>query len=313
MKILYLFILILISFSLFSEDKEESWDFVFDSTVIEEKKIEPKKIEPKKIEVISPVTRVKIKKKKNGEQASKKTKEKTDDEFKSEGEMDFSGLKFESDDLDGELEKEEEKEIDKEIVEDKNKVKTVDLQERYELQKRQEALNKDNYLVFFKMKMQMDYQNLMLFDNIPYQNTIGLEFSTSIMGLSLKKFDGFIGEIGYKFFYGNELIQSLIVSPLTITFYLKKWNRIFPLRVNVFKVFYLNKIVRGSGDKEIDLFFEYISFDVSWRFFKDKNFTTNVFLRLSLSPDDIKATPKTQSLLFTIGVSGDFSPLKIEF
>jgi len=326
MKKTYLLILILLSVSLFSQDKEEQWDFVFDSTVNDSKLIKPK---PKKQEIIeSEKIVVKIKKKKRKKtnkevlkkvklkqadniKAKEKLKEKS--EKKVDGEMDFSGVKLESDDLDGELEEEEEKEIDKEIAEDRGKIKTVDLKEKYERERRERAKDLKNYLVFFKLKSQMDYQNLMLFDNIPYQNTIGLEFSTSIMGLSLKKFDGFIGEIGYKFFYGSEFIQALIVSPLSISFYLKKWNRVFPLRVSVFKAYYLNKIIRGSGNKEIDLFFEYISFDLSWRFFKDRNFTTNVFLRISLGPDDIKATPKTQSLLFTIGVSGDFSPLKVEF
>ena len=228
--------------------------------------------------------------------------------------MDFSGMKLESDSIDEKQEDEEESEIDKEISDDESKIKTIDLKKRIqEIKEQKESEEINSALVFFVFRAQFDYQSFMLFDNIPYQNPIGMEISTSILGLDLDSFSAYIGEIGYRIFYGNEIIQALIVSPLTISFNFVKWNRVFPLKVNLFKAYYLNKIVRGNSGEEIHLFFEYISLNMSWRFFKNKRFSSNLFLGLSFGPDDIKSNPKREAMVFTIGVSGDFLPIKIDF
>ncbi len=237
------------------------------------------------------------------------TEDKEDDK---KDEMDFSNIILESDDLDEDMEKEEEKEIDEEIIKSTKKIKEVDLKE---IERKKENQKKENelFLSFLKMQMQMNYRNLILFENIPYQHSTGIEITTSIMGLELKNASAYVGEIGYRISYNSSLAQSLIISPLMINFNFRKWGEVLPLKVNLFKIYFFKETVRGNNNKTINLFFEYFSLLMSWRFLKDEDFSSNIFFGVSFGPDDIKSNPKRESILFTIGISGDFLPIKIKF
>ncbi len=226
--------------------------------------------------------------------------------------MDFSNTIIESEDLDKEEEKEEEDQIDEEIIISDKETKAIDLKE---LRKKKENKKKENesFLSFLKIQMKMNYRNLTLFNNIPYQHSEGIEFTTSIMGLELKNANAYIGEIGYRISHDNNFNQSLIISPLMINFNFKKWGEVLPFSVNIFKIFFFKETIRGNNNKTMNLFFEYISLSISWRFFKDKDFSSNIFLGFSFGPDDIKSNPKRESMVFTIGISGDFLPIKIKF
>lgn len=229
--------------------------------------------------------------------------------------MDFSYTIIESDDLDEDDKEEDDKEEeddDDEVTISNKEVKPVDLKD---LEQKKEKKKKENesFLSFLKIQMKMNYRNLILFDNIPYQHSEGLELTTSIMGLELKNASAYIGEIGYRISHNNNLAQSLIISPLMINFNFKKWGEVLPLSVNIFKIYFFKKTIRGNNNKTINLFFEYISLSMSWRFFKDKDLSSNIFLGLSFGPDDIKSNPKRESMVFTIGISGDFLPIKIKF
>jgi len=292
MNFFYLILLFFLSFNLIATEKD--WDFVIDSSKKD-------------------ITDSNSTDEDTSAMLSNRKEDKEDKEEGEDGEMDFSGVKLESDNIDDRLEKEEEDEIDKEIIEDSEKIKKIDLKEKIRERELAEKKKQTSFLVFFALKTQLDYQNFMLFDNIPYQNPIGIEFTTSILGLELKDMNSYIGEVGYRLFYGNELIQALTLSPLSVSFNFKKWKEIFPLKVNLFKIYYFNKIVRGRSGEEIHLFFEYISLKLSWRFFKDDRFSTNLFFGFSFGPDDIKSNPKREAMVFTIGISGEFLPVKIDF
>jgi hypothetical protein len=311
MKSILIFIL-LFSITVFAQEKEDDWDFVIDSTESVKKDVKAQDVEPilkKKKDVRAQDVEPILEKKKDvrAQDVEPILKGKKDDSA-----MDFTGINMESDSLDDDLEKEEEEEIDKEISKSEKNVKTIDLKEKKKIKDKEKEKYR-SYLSFFKLQTQMDYQNLMLFENIPYKHLVGLEVTTSIMGLELDDFNAYVGEIGYRLFYGNSTVNAVIISPLKASFNLKKWGHIFPFKVDLFKIYFFDKTIVGNSGEKINLFFEYISLSASWQIFRDKSMSSNIFFSLSFGPDDIKSNPKRESVLFTIGISGDFSPIRINF
>jgi len=290
----YFFILLLLFtysyiYAAQEDEKEDAWDFVIDSTQKEVNKHSDNK--KNAVKSISDSDGEKKKKRKKG--------------------MDFSDMILESDDLDEEVEKEEEKEIDEYLYESKKNTELVDLKKVREMREKEKKVNL--FLSFLKLRAQLDYQNLMLFDNIPYQNIAGFEMTTSIMGLELESANAFIGEIGYRIFSNGNMAQAFVMSPLMVNFNFKKWGKVFPFKVSIFKIYFFRKTIVANSDKKINLFFEYLSLSMSWQFFKDDSFSSNVFFGFSFGPDDINTNPKRESILFSIGITGEFSPIKIEF
>jgi len=284
-------VLIFISLSVWGNNNEKDWDFTIDSSSVGNKE--------------------EIKKDKIDNQSDDKEDDEDNKEEKEKDEgMDFSDVKLQSDSLDEDEERQEEKEIDEILRKEKKPqidIKEVKLKEKLKKEK------KDFFLSFLKLQLKLNYRNLMLFDNLPYGNSFGAEFTTSIMGIELKGANAYIGEIGYRLAYNSELSNILIISPLMLNFELKRYGQVFPIEVNLFKMYFFQKTIRGNNKKNLNTFFEYVSVSLNWQYFKDKTMRSSVFLGISFAPDDINSNPQREAVVFTIGIKGDFLPIKIYF
>jgi len=216
--------------------------------------------------------------------------------------MDFSDIIVESDQVDEDSEALEEKEILKKMNADKKKgVKASTLKIK--------KVKPKNFLEFFPLYLDISYLNMSLLD-IPYNHNLSTELGLSFFSVVFSDFSVKLGRVAIAPIYDWSLI-SWEMAPISFTYQLKHRVHTFLFELEIYKTYRLFNKMHVKKYLDITAWTKFLSLKSSWYIIKRADKNLKLYFETALVSGNDKDS--NSSLSFSLGITGDFSPIRLEF